>query len=271
MLLSAGGRARGGARDGGVCAGSASALTEEESAASSPRFPTRLSAVETMNGEFVQFNPDGEQLQGKFFIARPGQVRFQYDPPTTVSVIADGKSVLVFDKKLQTYDIWPLSQTPLRLLLDKSLDLATSDKVTRVGVAPDLVEVELQDETALQRRHAQPHLRPHDLRAPAMDGDRPAGPADHGRALQRRDRQAARRPTSSRSTTTPPPTPPARTRTVSCNLRHSSAAFGRIPRSAASAEALKTRLAASHVMRSGSGGSCEHAPRLVGARPHRFR
>ena len=74
-------------------------------------------------------------------------MRFQYDPPATVSVIADGKSVLVFDKKLQTYDIWPLSQTPLRLLLDSSLDLATSDKVTRVGVAPDLVEVELQDET----------------------------------------------------------------------------------------------------------------------------
>jgi outer membrane lipoprotein-sorting protein len=106
-----------------------------------------LSQVQTMNGEFVQFNPDGEQLQGQFYIARPGRVRFQYDPPATVRVVADGKSVLVFDKKLQTYDIWPLSQTPLRLLLDSDLDLATSDKVTAVGVAPDLVEVVLQDET----------------------------------------------------------------------------------------------------------------------------
>ncbi len=107
----------------------------------------KLSGVSTMNGEFVQFDPNGEQRQGKFFIARPGRVRFQYDPPATVSVVADGKSVLVFDKKLQTYDIWPLSQTPLRLLLDSRLDLATSDKVTRVAVAPDLVEVELHDET----------------------------------------------------------------------------------------------------------------------------
>jgi outer membrane lipoprotein-sorting protein len=55
--------------------------------------------------------------------------------------------VLVFDKKLQTYDIWPLSQTPLRLLLDSGLDLATSEKVTRVSVASDLVEVELHDQT----------------------------------------------------------------------------------------------------------------------------
>jgi outer membrane lipoprotein-sorting protein len=122
------------------------ALTEDQQAVLT-EISTRLSAVETMDGEFVQYNPNGDQLQGKFFIARPGRVRFQYDPPATVSVIADGKSVLVYDKKLQTYDIWPLSQTPLRLLLDKSLDLATSEKVTRVGVAPDLVEIELQDDT----------------------------------------------------------------------------------------------------------------------------
>lgn len=124
----------------------AHALSDEERAALAD-ISARLSAIDTMDGEFVQFNPNGDQLQGRFFISRPGRVRFQYDPPTTVSVIADGKSVLVFDKKLQTYDIWPLSQTPLRLLLDKSLDLANSDRVTRVGVAPDLVEVELHDET----------------------------------------------------------------------------------------------------------------------------
>jgi len=126
--------------------GLASALTDEEQAVLTD-IAKKLSAVETMSGEFVQFNPDGEQQQGRFYIARPGKVRFQYDPPATVSVVADGKSVLVFDKKLQTYDIWPLSQTPLRLLLDSDLDLSVSDKVTRVSVADDLVEVELQDET----------------------------------------------------------------------------------------------------------------------------
>jgi outer membrane lipoprotein-sorting protein len=122
------------------------AITDEERAALGEISRT-LSGIQTMNGDFVQFNPNGDQLEGRFFIARPGRVRFQYEPPATVSVIADGESVLVFDKKLQTYDIWPLSQTPLRLLLDSNLNLATSEKVTRVSVAPDLVEVELQDET----------------------------------------------------------------------------------------------------------------------------
>ncbi len=124
----------------------AAALTEGERAVL-VEISQKLGAVKTMNGEFVQFDPNGAQRQGKFYIARPGRVRFQYAPPTTVSVIADGKSVLVFDKKLQTYDIWPLSQTPLRLLLDSGLDLAQSDRVTRVSVAADLVEVELHDRT----------------------------------------------------------------------------------------------------------------------------
>jgi outer membrane lipoprotein-sorting protein len=122
------------------------ALTDEERAVLG-EISAKLSGISTMNGEFVQFDPNGAQRQGTFFIARPGRVRFQYNPPTTISVIADGKSVLVHDKKLRTYDIWPLSQTPLRLLLDSNLKLATSDKVTRVSVASDLVEVELQDET----------------------------------------------------------------------------------------------------------------------------
>lgn len=124
----------------------ASAITDEERKILA-EITQKLAGVKTMNGEFVQFDPNGAQRQGKFYIARPGRVRFQYAPPTTVSVIADGKSVLVFDKKLQTYDIWPLSQTPLRLLLDSGLDLAQSTRVKRVSVAADLVEVELHDET----------------------------------------------------------------------------------------------------------------------------
>lgn len=126
--------------------GLAQALTAEEKAAVGG-ISASLSSVATMNGEFVQFGPAGDKTEGKFYIARPGKVRFQYDAPSTVSVIADGKSVLVFDKKLQTYDIWPLSQTPLRLLLDRDLNLASSSRVQKVSVEPDLIQVTLRDDT----------------------------------------------------------------------------------------------------------------------------
>jgi outer membrane lipoprotein-sorting protein len=122
------------------------ALSAEESAALTQIAQT-LSGIRTMNGAFVQYDPDETERQGKFYIERPGKVRFQYDPPATVSVVSDGDQVLVYDKAMQTYDLWPLSQTPLRLLLDSNLNLATSDRVTKVTLSADIVEVELHDET----------------------------------------------------------------------------------------------------------------------------
>ena len=124
----------------------AAAITDAERAALGD-LSKKLQSVSTMNGEFVQFNPSGDKVEGKFYIARPGKVHFQYAKPSNLSVTADGKSVLVHDKKLQTYDIWPLSQTPLRLLLDSNLDLSTSQKVRGVSVASDLIEVALLDKT----------------------------------------------------------------------------------------------------------------------------
>jgi outer membrane lipoprotein-sorting protein len=107
----------------------------------------RLAAVRTMNGEFVQFGPGGERTQGKFYIERPGKVRFQYDPPSTVSVIADGRSVLIHDRRMQTYDIWPLSRTPLRFLLDSELDLTRFEGVRSVNVEPDLIQIVIVDDS----------------------------------------------------------------------------------------------------------------------------
>ena len=129
-----------------VAAGPAAALTADERSALDS-ISKRFSTVRTMNGEFVQFGPDGSRTEGKFYIARPGKVRFQYDKPSTISVIADGKSVLVHDKKLRTYDIWPLSKTPLKYLLDSSIDLATFDKVKGVSLESDLVQVVIVDDS----------------------------------------------------------------------------------------------------------------------------
>src|SRR4028118_245313 len=78
--------------------GAALAINDEERAVL-VEISQKLSAVKTMNGEFVQFDPNGAQRQGKFYIARPGRVRFQYDPPATASGIADGKRVTGVDKQ----------------------------------------------------------------------------------------------------------------------------------------------------------------------------
>ncbi len=124
----------------------ASALTETERVELS-RVSAYLSSITTMNGEFVQFGPYGDRTQGKFYMAKPGRIRFQYDPPNKIAVIADGDSVLIEDKKMKTEDIWPLKRTPLKFLLDDQIDFSTSDKVTSVLVDPDLIQVVMVDKS----------------------------------------------------------------------------------------------------------------------------
>jgi outer membrane lipoprotein-sorting protein len=105
-----------------------------------------FSAVRTMSGEFVQFGPRGEQTGGKFYIARPGKIRFNYDPPSGYKVISDGKSVVIDNQKLKTSDLYPLSKTPLKLLLDDRIDL-TGSRVKSVEESDDATIIQLADKS----------------------------------------------------------------------------------------------------------------------------
>lgn len=103
-----------------------------------------FSSVTTMSGEFVQFGPRGEQTGGKFYIERPGKLRFNYEAPSGYQVIADGKNVVIDNSKLNTMDLYPLSKTPLKLLLDKRIDLS-GNKVKSVQEDPDMTTIKLAD------------------------------------------------------------------------------------------------------------------------------
>src|SRR5205085_2704225 len=56
-----------------------------------------LSGVSVLSGKFVQVGPDGGRTQGNFYISKPGKVRFEYDDPSPIELIADGQSVVVRD------------------------------------------------------------------------------------------------------------------------------------------------------------------------------
>ena len=99
------------------------------------RLSAYLSSVQTMVGDFVQVGPDGQRTRGQFYIQKPGRVRFEYQPPSPIDIIADGESVAVRDRKLATQDLYPLSQTPLRFLLSQRIDLLRDTNI--VGVYAD--------------------------------------------------------------------------------------------------------------------------------------
>jgi len=110
------------------------------------RIADHFARVRTMMGEFVQFGPRGEQTGGKFYIERPGKLRFNYDPPSNFKVTSDGTSLVLENTRLKTADIYPLSKTPLKLLLDDRIDLS-GGRVRSVKEEPDLTTIQLADKS----------------------------------------------------------------------------------------------------------------------------
>jgi len=104
-----------------------------------------LSGMQTLVGNFVQIGPDGRRVEGTFYIQKPGKVRFSYNPPSPIDIIADGAAVVVHDRALATQDFFPLSQTPLRYLLADRLDLLRDTDVVSVAADDTFITVVVEE------------------------------------------------------------------------------------------------------------------------------
>ena len=82
-----------------------------------------FSSVPTMTGEFIQFGPKGEQTGGKFYIFRPGRMRLDYEDPSPLKLISNGRTLGVNNRKLKTWNFYPLNKTPLSLLLSDKIEI----------------------------------------------------------------------------------------------------------------------------------------------------
>jgi outer membrane lipoprotein-sorting protein len=117
--------------------------------AQAARVSSYLSSLQTLVGNFVQVGPDGSKTKGDFYIQKPGKVRFEYDDPSSIAIIADGSSLAVRDRKLATQDIYPLSQTPLRFLLSDRIDLLKDTNVVNVTADDVFISVTIEEKQAL--------------------------------------------------------------------------------------------------------------------------
>jgi len=128
--------------------GAASALNAEQRAIVD-RVNSYLSSVTVLSGKFVQVGPDGRRTQGDFYISKPGKVRFEYDEPSPIELIADGQSVVVRDRRLATQDVYPLSQTPLRFLLSDRVDLTKDTHLVAVYADDVFITVVVEEKNGV--------------------------------------------------------------------------------------------------------------------------
>jgi len=132
--------------------GEATALDARQRALAD-RVSTYLSNIRVLSGDFVQVGPDGSKTSGEFYIQKPGKVRFDYNPPSPIEMIADGQSVVVRDRKLATQDLYPLSQTPLRFLVADRIDLVRDTNLMGVYADDVFVTVVIEERQIIAGTH----------------------------------------------------------------------------------------------------------------------
>lgn len=103
--------------------------------------------LKTAQANFIQTSPGGSQLRGKFYLSRPGKLRFEYDPPNKDFVVADGLFIYFYDSQMKQQSNAPISQTLADFLLRKNLKLSGDLKVTKIMHSGGLVQI-----TVIQRQ-----------------------------------------------------------------------------------------------------------------------
>jgi outer membrane lipoprotein-sorting protein len=105
-----------------------------------------LNGLATVEVAFTQINADGTISTGTLYIQRPGRARFEYNPPDKNLVLASAGSVAIFDAKSnQPPEQYPLSRTPLSIILANNIDLAREKMVVGHTVDGNTTRVRAQD------------------------------------------------------------------------------------------------------------------------------
>ena len=108
-----------------------------------------LNSFRTLQGDFTQISPRGRVSTGKLFISRPGRMRFEYTPPHPLVIVSDGTWVAVRNNAKDKVDYFPLSKTPLRIVLAGKVDLDRDAVIQKVDRQEGLLFITLKDRDKL--------------------------------------------------------------------------------------------------------------------------
>jgi outer membrane lipoprotein-sorting protein len=102
-----------------------------------------LNALRSLKGRFLQVGPDGKTTQGTVWLERPGRMRFQYDKPSPLLLVAGHGTVIFHDSQLEQTTNIPVGQTPLGLLLADTITLSGDVSVTDFQRLPGQLQITL--------------------------------------------------------------------------------------------------------------------------------
>jgi outer membrane lipoprotein-sorting protein len=98
---------------------------------------TYINSIRTLQARFVQSNPNGSLVQGTLSVRRPGRMRFEYDPPSKLKIVADGSQVTMWDPANKDFGQWPIGWTAASFLVKEPLRLSGDITVESSRRTPD--------------------------------------------------------------------------------------------------------------------------------------
>ena len=94
-----------------------------------------LKSLSSFKARFRQTNPDGRVVRGDFYLKRPGRLRFDFGDDTDYLIVADGNVLSLIDYEIGQITRWPVSDTPLALLLDDTVDIGQLG--AQINISPE--------------------------------------------------------------------------------------------------------------------------------------
>jgi outer membrane lipoprotein-sorting protein len=95
------------------------------------RITAYLNGIRTMTARFQQIANNGGLSTGQVWVARPGRMRFEYEPPNAITLLADATNVYYWDKQLNQISKYDLRSTPAWFFLRDPISFGADVIVTR--------------------------------------------------------------------------------------------------------------------------------------------
>jgi outer membrane lipoprotein-sorting protein len=107
------------------------------------RLQQYLSNLTTIISDFTQTAPDGTLTSGKFYLQRPGKMRWQYNPPTPILMVSNGSELVYYDYELEQSSHIPLDQTLIGFLAQDKINFSELVGITEFSQQPGAIRITL--------------------------------------------------------------------------------------------------------------------------------
>jgi outer membrane lipoprotein-sorting protein len=105
-----------------------------------PQIEQYFNSIRSLKARFVQSNPNGSVVQGTLYVRRPGRMRFEYDAPSQLKIVADGYQVTMWDNATRDFGQWPIGWTAASFLVKDPLVLSGDLQVEKIERVNGMLE-----------------------------------------------------------------------------------------------------------------------------------